>query len=346
MKVRHSDRIDLPGLIYILITLLGWSSVLLFLRGLHEHIDAWAANGWRYGLCAAGFLPFQLLLTIRGKAAPGLWRKAIVPTVFNSLGQICFGFSIYYIQPGLAGFLLRVSLISSTAGAFVLFADERALARSRHFWIGIGFVILGSIGTVMLSNTPITGGMATGVLLGAGAGAFFGLYGVSVRACMQGVSSIQSFSAICTLTALVMIGCMVIFGDKAGAPALYLSPIHLFYLVASAIVGIALGHLFYYASIRRLGVAISGAVVQIAPFITAALSTVIFAERLTLWQWASGGVMLAGGYLLLRAEQARTRNGRTTGGAFPTIVEDAGDPVVTAACASNDSSPEPPSDCR
>lgn len=324
-------RIDVRGLAYVVATLLGWSSVLLFLRALHEDIDAWAANGWRYGLCALLFLPFQLSLTLRGRSSPGVWRKAVVPTIFNSLGQICFGFSIYYIKPGLAGFLLRVSLITSTAGALTLFADERRLARSGLFWLGLGCVAIGSLVTIFLSDTPIAGGQLTGVLMGAGAGAFFGLYGVAVRANMRHVSSMQSFSTICTLTAAAMVACMLAFGKESGAPVLSLSPLHLFYLVASALIGIAMGHLFYYASIKRLGVAVAGAIVQIAPFITASFSHVLFNESLTAWQWAGGAIMLTGGYALLRAEQTRPREVVENDGAFAVVVEDAGDPVVSSA---------------
>lgn len=334
-------RIDVRGLAYIVATLLGWSSVLLFLRALHQDIDAWAANGWRYGLCALLFFPYQLSLSLRGRSSPGVWRKAILPTVFNSLGQICFGFSIYYIKPGLAGFLLRVSLITSTAGALTLFADERRLARSGLFWLGLGCVAIGSLATIFLSETPIAGRQLTGVLMGAGAGAFFGLYGVAVRANMRHVSSMQSFSTICTLTAAVMLVCMVAFGEGAGAPVLLLSPLHMFYLVASALIGIAMGHLFYFASIKRLGVAVAGAIVQIAPFITATFSYVLFNEALTGWQWVGGAIMLTGGYALLRAEQTRPREAEENRGAFPVVVEDAGDPVVSSALVAK-AVPNPP----
>ena len=125
---------DPRGVIYVVITLLGWSSVLLFLRHLAPFIDVWTANGWRYGMCAVALFPF-LFSKRAGNGVPrDIWLRAIPPALLNSVGQVCFGASVYFIEPGLAGFLLRVSLIGSTFGAFVLFADERALMRSRVFW--------------------------------------------------------------------------------------------------------------------------------------------------------------------------------------------------------------------
>ncbi|MFQ5430008.1 MAG: DMT family transporter [Phycisphaerae bacterium] len=332
MRASHKAH-DLRGVVYVTITLLGWSSVLLFLRHLHTYIDGWTANGWRYGMCALVLLPTLFTQNARERLPADLWRRAIPPALLNSAGQVCFGFSIYYIEPGLAGFLLRVALISSTFGAFILFADERVLLRNRVFWGGMSLVVAGSIGTITFDDQPIAGMTATGVFLGAASGAFFGLYGVSVRYWMRGVPSMQSFAAISTCTALVMVGLMLAYGDSQGMKVLQLAPRELSFLILSAFLGIAIGHIAYYASIARLGVAIAGAVVQLAPFLGGAASVVIFHEILTAGQWVSGIIMLIGGALLLRAEQQRRLPiaERPVEPAFPVELEDAGDP--SALCA-------------
>ena len=322
---------DPRGVIYVVITLLGWSSVLLFLRHLAPFIDVWTANGWRYGMCAVVLFPF-LFSKRAGNVVPrDIWLRAIPPALFNSVGQTCFGASVYFIEPGLAGFLLRVSLIASTFGAFVLFADERALMRSRVFWMGMLLVAGGSVGTVLLGENQLRGAVATGVLLGAAAGGLFGLYGVSVRYCMRGIPSIQSFAAISTYTALAMVLLMVWQGEEHGMNVLGLSPANLAILVFSAFIGIALGHIFYYASIARLGVAVTGAIVQLAPFLGGAASVVVFDEVLTVGQWAAGFIMLGGGMLLLRAERQRSRPVPSERVSFPVELEDVGDPSALAA---------------
>ncbi|MCG8408582.1 MAG: DMT family transporter [Phycisphaerales bacterium] len=331
MKQSQNTR----GIICVTITLLGWSSVLLFLRHLHTEIDGWTANGWRYGMCALVLLPMVLAKQAQGQVQASIWWRAIVPAVFNCFGQVCFGFSVYYIEPGLAGFLLRVALISSTLGAFVLFADERPLLRSPIFWGGMFLVAAGSVGTVALGIHPIQGATARGVLLGAAAGAFFGLYGVSVRYWMRGVPSVLSFAAISNYTALVMVGLMLCYSETQGGAVFDLSPMNLTFLVLSAFLGIAIGHIAYYASIARLGVAVASAVVQLAPFIGGAASVFVFGEILTLGQWGSGLIMLVGSALLLCAERRRPRDADVVQPAFPVELEDAGDPCALAAEASS-----------
>jgi drug/metabolite transporter (DMT)-like permease len=197
------------------------------------------------------------------------------------------------------------ALISSTLGAFVLFADERVLMRRGAFWLGMGLVAAGSVGTIVFGHQPIIGGTAVGIALGAGSGIFFGLYGVSVRYWMRGVPSMTSFAAISLYTAAVMVALMIWRADGRGASVFALSASNWFVLIASALIGIALGHVFYYASIARLGVAVASAVVQLAPFIGGAASVVIFKEILTPMQWISGVVMLGGAGVLLWSEQSR-----------------------------------------
>ena len=40
------------GVVTILLTLVGWSSIPLFLKHFTHLIDGWTANGWRYAISA------------------------------------------------------------------------------------------------------------------------------------------------------------------------------------------------------------------------------------------------------------------------------------------------------
>lgn len=336
----HARRYDAVGIFCVVATLLGWSSVLLFLKYLTGSIDAWTANGWRYGISALMWLPLLIVGVRRGTLPAGIWRRALVPALANCAGQVCFALTPYYIGPGLAGFLLRVSLVASTGGALILFADERVLVRSGLFWGGMGLVVVGAVGTVVLGVNPIEGATATGVLLGLGAGVFFGLYGVAVQYWMRGIPPMTSFAAISLYTAAAMVGLMVLVGESQGMKALDLSLTGWGILVLSSLIGIALGHVFYYAAMARLGVAVASAVIQLAPFLGGAASVVIFHEVLTTSQWTSGLVLLGGAALLLRAEQQRPRQtvaggNRQTVGAVETAVklESPPEPVVSQEVA-------------
>src|SRR5438552_18553330 len=98
-------RLDSAGVFLILATLLGWASVLLFLKHLTPYLDCWTANGWRYGVSAMLWLPLLLTHAARGRTPDGLWRRALMPAMFNMGGQVCFAMAPYYIEPGLAAFL-------------------------------------------------------------------------------------------------------------------------------------------------------------------------------------------------------------------------------------------------
>lgn len=311
-------RYDAAGVVFIIATLLGWSSVLLFLKYLTDYIDGWTANGWRYGLSALLWLPILILGARRGTLPEGIWRRAFWPSVVNCIGQSCFALAPYYIGPGLEGFLLRFSILFSVGGALILFADERVLVRSGAFWGGMVLLVGGMFGTVLLGNIPLSGGTLIGILLGLGAGAFFGLYALGVRYYMRGVPAMTSFAAISLYTAIGMVGAMILMGRRHGLVVTDLSPFGWAMLVLSALIGIALGHVFYYAALARLGVAVASAVIQLAPFLNAIGALFIFGEELTRWQWISGFVLFAGALVILWAEQARRRGPGTPAAAAKT----------------------------
>jgi drug/metabolite transporter (DMT)-like permease len=308
MKGHVSARRDgIVGIVCILGTLVGWASILLFLKHLVPYLDGWTTNGWRYGLSALMWLPLVIVGASKGTLPQGIWRRAIAPSVFNCLGQILYALMPYYIGPALGGFLIRMALVSSTLGAFVLFVDERLLLRMGMFWAGMCAVIGGSVGTIFLGSDAIHGATATGVLLGATSGLLFGLYGVAVRYCMRGISAMTSFSVISLYTAAGLVVVMLLRGKDHGLEVMQLSGFNWFMLVASAIIGIAICHVSYYVAIARLGVAVSTAVVQLSPFLCAIGAFIIYGETLTVGQWSSGFLMIAGAMGLLVAEQRRHR---------------------------------------
>ena len=303
------------GVACVTLTLLGWSSVPLFLRYFAPYIDAWTANGWRYGISALFWAPL-LLVVARGKGLPpGLWRAAMLPSLFNCLGQVCFAWAPYYIKPGLLTFLLRLQILFVAAGAFLLFPSERPVMRTSRYRLGLVVVFLGSCGTVLLRDELPRGGTAFGVLLGILSGLLYGGYGLSVRRNMQGVHPVTAFAAISQYTAIGMLGLMLLFGRDYGAGAWALTRFQFALLVVSAFIGIALGHVFYYVAIGRLGIAVSSGIIQLQPFFTGVASYFLFEERLTVAQWFSGLAAVCGAMLMLstrRTVASEVRNPAVT----------------------------------
>ena len=158
-----SSRLRSSGLLYVTLTLAGWASVPLFLRYFAGYIDGWTANGWRYGLSAVLWAPLLVIGARRGTLPPGLWRAAVVPSIFNCCGQVCFAWSPYLIDPGLIAFLLRFQIVVVTLGAYLLFPAERRVLRRPRYWCGLGIVFVGSMGTILLGREPLHGATALGV---------------------------------------------------------------------------------------------------------------------------------------------------------------------------------------
>lgn len=307
------------GVVMVLMTLVGWSSVPLFLKHFSHSIDAWTSNGWRYGFSAFLWGPVLLLAVARNRMPKGLWAAAVVPSVFNMAGQVLFTWAHYRIDPGLLTFGLRVQIVCVAIGAFILFPAERLLIRSRGFLTGAVMVLAGTIGTALLTDKAFTNTHLSGVAMAIGSGALFAGYALSVRRFMHGVHPVLAFAAISQYTAAGMILLMFILGERAGLTALDLSAGQFGLLLFSAVIGIALGHVFYYTSIARLGVAVSSGVIQLQPFVVTAASAALFAERLTPWQAVSGVIAVLGAALILWTQH--TLNRRLRPSAAPTADE-------------------------
>jgi drug/metabolite transporter (DMT)-like permease len=309
------------AILLIVMTLLGWSAVPLFLKHFSHTIDPWTSNGWRYGFSALLWAPVLIL----GVVPTGLWRAAVIPSIFNTLGQICFTWAHYKIDPGLLTFGLRLQILFVALGAFMLFPAERRIIRTRTFILGAFTVFAGTIGTILLSpgnpahadqHSP-PASHALGVSLAVASGLFFACYALSVRHFMRGRNSIVAFAAISQFTAAVMVLLMLGLGVDFGLPAAQLPAPQIALLLLSALIGIALGHVFYYAAIARLGVAISSGVVQLQPILVTAFSTVLFNERMTALQITCGVIAIAGAAVMLSVQHRLSKQDAALAAAQP-----------------------------
>lgn len=308
------------GTIMIVMTLIGWSSVPLFLKHFASSIDVWTSNGWRYGFSALLWAPVLVWGAARSSLPTGLWRAAVVPSLFNAIGQTFFAWSFYVIDPALATFGLRMQIVFVSIGAYVLFASERRVIRQPMYLLGAVLVLAGTLGIMLLAPSAtetvrqsIKGEPRTaafGFMLAILAGLFFACYGLSVRHYMRGVASVTAFAAISQYTALGMVVVMLLLGAERGAQALQLAPFQLFLLLLSAVIGIALGHVFYYASLARLGVAVSSGVVQLQPFLVLSASWWLFDERMRPAQFVSGVAAIVGAGLMLSVQHRLARRDR------------------------------------
>lgn len=307
----HSRARTATGTLTITLTLIGWSSVPLFLKYFTPFIDAWTSNGWRYGFSALLWAPLLLVGFLRGRLPPGLWRAALVPSIINAAGQVTFVYAHYQIDPGLLTFGLRSQMLVAPLGAYLLFAVERPVIRSPLYILGVLAVLVGTVGAVLLGHQPIEGAHALGILLSILTGALFAGYALAVRKYMSNLSSVVAFAAVSQYTAGAMVVLMLVIGDRGGLGVLDMSGRDFTLLLVSAVIGIAIGHVLYYMSIARLGVAVSSGVLQVHPFAVGVASFFIFDEVLTATQWVSGSVAIAGALLMLGVQGRMYRSGPT-----------------------------------
>ncbi|MBX3374188.1 MAG: DMT family transporter [Phycisphaeraceae bacterium] len=296
------------GILTVFMTLAGWSSVPLFLRHFASSIDAWTSNGWRYGFSALLWAPLVVIAFSRRRLPPRIWGLALIPSLVNAAGQVCFTWAHYRIEPGLLTFGLRSQLVFVAIGAYLLFPVERRVIRHPGYLLGAALLLGGVLGTLAGDGTALEGAHLEGGLLAIGSGLLFACYGLSVRKYMAGVNPVVAFAVICQYTGLAMVILMLMLGDRAGLTAWALPWDQFGWLLISAVIGIALGHVFYYTAIARLGVAVSAGILQLQPFIVTACSSMIFGERLTMVQWVMGLIAITGalGMLLVQRRLART----------------------------------------
>lgn len=288
-------------------TLVGWSSIPLFLKHFSHSIDAWTSNGWRYGFSALIWLPVVLVVWQRRRLPKGIWALALVPGIVNSIGQVTFTWAHYKIDPGLLTFGLRSHIIFATIGAALLFPAERRIIKSYGFMIGILLVVVGTLGTILFDKGFGQEASSVGVTLSILSGALFAGYALSVRWFMHGISPLIAFAVISQYTAAAMVLLMLGLGDRSGGTAIDLSAWQFSLLLISAVIGIALGHVFYYISINRLGVAVSSGVLQLQPFVVSIGAWLFFQDVLTAWQWVFGVVAVAGAAVVLIVQHRMAR---------------------------------------
>jgi drug/metabolite transporter (DMT)-like permease len=244
-----------------------------------------------------------LFIGVRGTKPARLWKAAIVPSLFNASGQVLFTLAHYRIDPGLLTFGLRLQIVFVAVGAAMLFPAERRVVRSPVYIVGAALVLLGAMGTGILGDEPLIGASLSGFLMAITSGALFAGYALSVRKFMTGMHPVVAFAAISQYTAGAMLALMFAFGDRFGATALDLATDQFALLLLSAVIGIALGHVFYYISIANLGVAVAAGVIQLQPFCVGAASMLLFGEELTALQWTSGLMAVAGAVAMLLVQK-------------------------------------------
>ncbi len=290
----------ISGAAFLMANILCWSSVPVFLRYLTGSVDAWTANGFRFPLSAALYWPVLWIAWRSGDLDRETFRRCIVPSLLALSGQILWGMAPYYLPAGTIAFFMRFSLVFALSGSMFLFQDERRLLTLPHFYLGLalsigGFIVM-SISKVRFDSAVTLTGI--GIILFCGV--FMGLYGVSVRFFLRGIHPLIGFGIVSHYASVGILIAMFAAGDYS--QLLHVSGVDWVVMVASSVLGIALGHYFLYSAVSRLGAAVTSGAQTLTPFLTMLLATLFLHETMSLLEWCAGLTMVAGAAVLLYAQ--------------------------------------------
>ncbi len=284
----------------MLLALFFWAIIPLFLEHFTHLLDPWTANGARFFFAAAFWSPFVAKAMRRMAPAErsAAWKAALVPAAAHGASQVFFGIAPYYNNATMLNFGCRLSIPFATLFGFWLLKSERPLARSPVFWAGLacamgGFLLMFEKGFGTDSTS------VPGMLSLLGFAAAWGLYVVFVRRNLSGYPVHLAYGVVSLLTCIPLVILMFWMGDW---PALLRLPLDQWlWLILSALIGLTLGHVFYYRAIQTIGPIASEGGMLLIPFQTAILAHFLLGDRLSPAQWAAGGVLILGCTLLLRA---------------------------------------------
>ncbi len=296
-----TGRIDTTATAASLGALLFWSLGPIFIKYLSDYTDCWTQNALRYSVACLFWLPSLAYFVAKGSFAGKTWRRAILPSFANLIMQSLWAAGFYYLDPAFMTLLTKTSIFWVAGFSLLFFRDERPLARSGRFWLGLLLSVLGMLGVLYFKEDFTAKGTLLGIAIALGEAFMWGVYTIAVRVAFRDTDSRSSFAVMSIYAALGMWICAWLLGEPARAWAL---DARLWVAVAfSAVTSIALAHVLYYAAIRRIGATIPMLVVLAQPFVVFSLSHVIYHEQLTGLQLLCGAALLLGSALSVWAQQ-------------------------------------------
>jgi len=302
-------KVDITATFACLGALCFWSLGPIFIKYLTGYVDSWTQNMLRYSIACLFWLPFLVLSLKAKRLNHRVWRRAIVPAAANILMQSLWAAAFYYIGPAFMVLQTKTNIIWIAGFSLIFFSDERALVKSKSFWLGLTLSIVGLIGVmyhkVDLSETRII----TGIFVAQASAFMWGIYTISVKIAFRDIDSRSGFSVISIYTVAGLAVAALLFGkiDRAAQMGAWQWAC----VVISGVTAIALAHTLYYAAIRRIGATIPAMVILAQPFIVLAISYVVFGESMNIFQLFFGIVLLIGSALAIFAQQHLKHNSQS-----------------------------------
>ena len=296
-----NSKFDFHGTLAALGALCCWSIGPNTIKYLSIYLDSWTQNFLRYSVACLFWLPF-LLFSIRTKRLDTrVWRLAIIPSAANVIMQSLFARAFYYIDPAFMILLSKSSLLWITGFSLVFFPKERALVKSRVFWAGLAFSMVGVVGVLCFKEGFAATRTLTGIVLVLSTAVMWAVYTLSAKIVFKDIDSRQGFSVITIYTVAGLAVPAFWFGDLGRCAHMGLPQWGI--VVLSGITSIAFAHVLYYTAMRHIGATIPALIVLAQPFTILPISHMVFGESLNIRQMLFGVILLLGSALAIWAQQ-------------------------------------------
>jgi len=118
------------------------------------------------------------------------------------------------------------------------------------------------------------------------------VYTITVKFAFREIDVRSGFSVISIYTVIGLGILCFIFGRFSQILQMQAWP--WFCVVISGVLAIAIGHVLYYLSMKRIGAMIPSLVLLILPFTVFVVSNIVFGETMSVLQWIFGVVLLFG----------------------------------------------------
>jgi drug/metabolite transporter (DMT)-like permease len=306
MNTESTKKFDFTATFACLGTLSFWAIGPIFIKYLAGYVDSWTQNLLRYSVGCLFWLPFLLFAIRKKRFEPKIWRKALLPAVPNIIMQCLWAGGFYYIGPAFMVLLTKTSVVWVMVFSFILFVDERPLVRSKRFWLGLALSAIGVIGVMYYKEDLAATKTLIGIIIALATAFTWAIYTVSVKIAFKDIASHHSFAVISIYTTAGLCILALLFGKVQ--ESITMNIWQWACVVISAVTAISLGHVLYYAAIRRIGATIPALVILSQPFLVLAISNIVFGESLNAIQLLFGVVLLIGSALAIWAQQHLRQN--------------------------------------
>ena len=285
-------------------TLICWATAPLFIKYLTGYLDLWSQNRLRYGAATLFWLPVLLAEARAGRLPKSVWKRALLPFIPNIIMQNLWAAAFYYIDPGFTSLLSMTAFLWVIILSVVFFADERRLLKSTLFRLSIILSIAGLAGVMYFHPAFNRSYTIIGIAIILLYGFIWGFYALSVKVVFRGIDSRIGFSVVSIYTVAALFILTLFMGQPQ--KCLQMPASGWVAVVVSGVAGIAVGHVLYYISIRRLG-STTPSLVQLAqPFVVIVISYFVFRESFNGLQLVFGIVLVTGSALAIIAEKNLT----------------------------------------